>query len=844
MTRSPAAPAEVRPGVVSVVVVNYRGADDTIVCLRSFDDVDWPADRLELVVVDNESGDGSAERIRTELPGVTVVEAGSNSGFAGGCNLGVAHATGEYVAFINNDARPAPGWISAAVEALEADPQVAAVASKVLDWEGTHVDYVDGSLTWFGMGYKREVEQPDSPAFDTAKDVLFGTGAAMFVRAETYREVGGFDERFFMFYEDVDLGWRLNLLGHRVRYVPGSVAFHRHHVTMRKFGNYRESYLLERNALLSMYKNLGDEALAKALPAAMALAVRRSVARTDLDATQLDLQRSPGGDDEPDTTVPKMALTGPLAIDYFVEQLPTLAATRRELQAHRRRSDRDLFPLFRQVMEPAYPQPHYVEGYEALVDAFGITETFSTRHRILVVTGEPLLATMAGPAIRAWELATALATEHDVRLVSTVAAETSHPSFSVEYAGGTGLREPTGWADVIIFQGFLLSQAPWLARSSKILVADVYDPMHLEQLEQARDLGPAGRVDAVQETTRVLNAQLRRADFVLCASDKQRDFWLGQLAGQGRVNPATYDEDEAMASLLAVVPFGIPDAPPVQRRHAIRGVVPGIGPDDKVLLWGGGIYNWFDPVTLIRAVGRLAKEHPEIRLFFMGLKHPNPGVPAMRVASEAREVAEELGLVGTHVFFNEGWVPYDERADYLLDADVGVSTHHHHIETAFSFRTRILDYLWASLPIVSTTGDTFGDLVERHGLGRTVPPGDVEALQAALEEMLYDEDAAARAKDAVRRFARSYRWSTVLEPVLEFCRFPRRAADLAAALPEVQLKRRPPRGPRLSIRSDVALARKYLAEGGPSELVRRARGRVGRIRNPQQDDGAEQLPPL
>ena len=106
-------------------------------------------------------------------------------------------------------------------------------------------------------------------SFAAPRDVLFGTGAALFVRADLFRRVGGFDERFFMFYEDVDLGWRLNLLGHRVRYVPGSLAFHRHHVTMKKFGNFREQYLLERNALLSMYKNYDDESLARALPAAL-----------------------------------------------------------------------------------------------------------------------------------------------------------------------------------------------------------------------------------------------------------------------------------------------------------------------------------------------------------------------------------------------------------------------------------------------------------------------------------------------------------------------------------------------------------------------------------------------
>lgn len=820
---------ELRPGVVTVVLVNYRGADDTITCLRAFDDVDWPRERLELVVVDNHSGDGSADRIREAVPEAVVVESGGNLGFAGGCNVGVAHAGGEYVAFLNNDARAGRDWIRAAVAVLDDDPTIGSVASKVLDWDGNLIDYVDGSLTWFGMGYKREVEKPDTGAWDTPKDVLFGTGAAMFVRTSLYREVGGFDERFFMFYEDVDLGWRLNLLGHRVRYVPGSVAFHKHHVTMNKFGSFRESYLLERNALLSMYKNYDDESLARALPAAMALAVRRSVARTGVDATALDLQRSPGGDDVATVEVPKMALTGPYAIDYLVEQLPTLLETRRDLQARRRRSDRELFPLFRESLEPAYGMPAYVAAHDLLVQAFGIEEHFRARHRVLVVTGEPLLDRMAGPAIRAWEIAKALAPEHDVRLVSTAGARRTSPDFSVEYAGGTGLKEPSEWADVIVFQGFLLESAPWIKTSGKVVVADVYDPMHLEQLEQARDQGPEGRAAAVATTTYALNEQLRRADFLLCASDKQRDFWLGQLAGQGRVSPAVYDEDPSLRNLLAVVPFGIEDAPPVRRRHGIKGTVPGIGADDKVILWGGGVYNWFDPLTLLRAVDRLRTRHPDVRLYFLGLKHPNPGVPKMRMAWETRELADQLGLTGTHVFFNEDWVPYDERADYLLDADVGVSTHFHHVETEFSFRTRILDYLWAGLPVVATDGDTFGDLIRARGLGRAVPAEDVEALELALEEMLYDADAAAAARAASVELGRELTWSRVLAPLVEFCRTPRRAADLAVAAPGVTASRPRRTGPRRSIRSDLELARGYLRAGGVREVSRRAAGRVRRV---------------
>ena len=822
--------SEPRPGVVSVILVNYRGADDTITCLRSFADVDWPADKLELIVVDNASGDGSVKRIRGAVPDAVVVDAGANTGFAGGCNRGVAVANGEYVAFINNDARPGPAWISAAVATLEGDPRIGCVASKVLDWDGKLVDYVDGAMTWYGMGYKREVERPDSPTYDTPKDVLFATGAAMVMRTDVFREVGGFDERFFMFYEDVDLGWRLNLLGYRVRYEPRSVAYHRHHVTMNKFGSFREIYLHERNALMAMYKNYDDESLAVALPADMALAIRRAAARSKTDTSILDLQRSPGGDDEPQVAVDKMSLTASYAIDAFVENLPGLQKDRAALQRLRRRSDNELRPLFREALEPAYRMPSYLTGYDAIVDAFGVTERLASRHKVLVVTGEPLLDRMAGPAIRAWEIAKALAAENDVWLVSTGGCRAKSTTFKVSAEGVSGLKTAIAWADVVVFQGFLFETAPWLRTSTKIVVADIYDPMHLEQLEQAKDLGPGGREMAIRETTRALNEQIARADFMLCASEKQRDFWLGQLAGQGRVNGAVYDEDATLGSLLAVVPFGIPDEPPVQTRRAIRDAVPGIGPADKVIIWGGGIYNWFDPLTLLRAVARLSERHSEVRLFFMGLKHPNPGVPDMRIAWETRQLADELGLTGRVVFFNEGWVPYDERADYLLDADLGVSTHYTHVETAFSFRTRILDYLWATLPIVATEGDTFAVLIEQHGLGRVVPAEDVDALEVALEAMLYDDDAIAGVRSRVAAFAVEYRWSNVLTPLVDFCRSPRRAVDLAQAVPvapEETSRRRTRR--RLGVRSSVALARDYFRVGGVREVGRRVGGRLARI---------------
>jgi GT2 family glycosyltransferase len=388
------------PGVVSVVTINFKGPEDTITCLRALSSLDWPADRLELICVENASGDESAELIRSAVPGVTLIESPTNGGFTGGCNLGVAHARGEYIAFLNNDARPDPRWLAAAIEELERDPSVGCVASKVLDWEGERVDYVDGAMTWFGMGYKREVGRKDTGEYEEPKDVLFATGAAMVVRADLYRDVGGFDERFFMFYEDVDFGWRLNLLGHRVRYVPTSVAYHRHHASMKKLGSWRERYLLERNALLCLYKNLEDATLARTLAPAIALAVRRTIALGGADATALDLQRSPAGEDSDRVEVSKTTLTGPYAVDYLVEQLPSLDITRTALQSMRRHTDASLLPLFRQPLHPLGDDMRYLAGYESVVAAFDIAESFPSL-RFARQTDSPALETSPNVALPA-----------------------------------------------------------------------------------------------------------------------------------------------------------------------------------------------------------------------------------------------------------------------------------------------------------------------------------------------------------------------------------------------------------------------------------------------------------
>lgn len=406
-----------------------------------------------------------------------------------------------------------------------------------------------------------------------------------------------------------------------------------------------------------------------------------------------------------------------------------------------------------------------------------------TRRRILVATADTLGPRMAGPAIRAWNLSEALSTEHDVQLVTTGSCEleVDEPRFSVRAVDDLALRDALRRSDILIFQGWIAAGRPWIITWDGPIICDIYDPMHLEQLEQARDQGLTRWRRAVHAATAVLNEQLRRGDYFICASDKQRDLWLGQLAGLGRINPVTYDDDATLRRLIDVVPFGVSDDPPVRSRSAIRGVLPGVDADSRVILWGGGVYNWFDPLTLIHAVDRLRAGHPELRLVFMGMRHPNPEVPQMRMASRAEQLSDELGLTGTIVHFNTDWVPFAERQDHLLDADIGVSTHFDHVETEFSFRTRILDYLWAGLPVVTTGGDALADLIDRRGAGRVVPPRDVDALVDALDQLLTDPELLATSSAASQELGAELRWSAVVEPLLRFCREPRRAPDLLDA---------------------------------------------------------------
>lgn len=633
-----------------------------------------------------------------------------------------------FVAFL--DARAVAGgrWIPASLRVLGDNPDLGAVSAAAAGLGEPTVSFT-GNV---GAAHPTDTRR--------RHQVLFPVPEAAVVRRSALVAAGGLREDLTWSCAVLDLGWRLTLLGHPVVLEPEAAVEAR--CTCRADGY---------SGLVVLHSCLGPDLLEAVLPAALLVAAARDRIRQDQSG----------------------------AIDRYIAAAVALTTRREQVQSARQVPDDEVAEMFITALEPARGDDDLLADHAEAIRRHRLPERLPPRRRILVVTPDVLARKMAGPAIRVWQIANALASRHLVQLASTATTcELSSSMFEVSAPDDRGLVELVDRAEIVIIQGFAMEGRQYFRREDKVLLVDLYDPLHLEQLELFKDDSDEHRRVTVRGATRVLNEQLVRGDFFVCASAKQRDFWLGQLAALGRVNHVSYDDDNRLHSLIDVVPFGLPDEPPVSSGPAIKGIVRGIDEEDEVILWGGGIYNWFDPISLIHAVDRLKERRPSVRLFFMGLRHPNPDVAEMRIATEVRRLAKQLRLTDRFVFFNEGWVPYEERQNYLLEASIGVSTHFDHLETEFSFRTRILDYIWARLPIVATDGDWFADLIVKEQLGLVVPALDVDALEEALFRLLTETRLADHCREQLERVRQEFAWSRVLEPVISFCRDARRAPDL------------------------------------------------------------------
>jgi GT2 family glycosyltransferase len=373
---------------VAVVIPSWNGKVHLPDCLNSLRAVDYPRDRLEVVVVDNGSTDGSLDLLAAHFPWTRVVPRSENLGFAAACNAGAAETTAECVAFLNNDMRVDPLWIRELVACYEPGAGYVCVGGVILDWEGERIDFANGWVNFHGHAGQDHFHVPViKGVVKENRDLPFACGGSLLIGREIFLELGGFDPAYFAFFEDVDLGWRLWLTGHKVRLAAKARSFHRHHGTSSAIPTHQRNFLYERNALMTLIKNVDGEHLATVLTSALFLLVERAVlfGKSSREAFIL------GRPDQVETeVVDRSGLAGLHAVSDLLADLEGILERRRDVQRRRRRRDSEIFDLFTRPFAPICGSPSYLEASLKLRSALGLDRLFRRQrvtHAVLIGAG-------------------------------------------------------------------------------------------------------------------------------------------------------------------------------------------------------------------------------------------------------------------------------------------------------------------------------------------------------------------------------------------------------------------------------------------------------------------------
>jgi GT2 family glycosyltransferase len=211
--------------MISIIIPNYNGEkylSDCIGALYNQDYLDY-----EVILVDNASSDNSLILVKNQFPGIILVENPVNRGFAGGCNDGARKARGDYLLFINTDTIAPLGFLSTLFRATITTPDYAMFATKMIYPDG-RINSAGICISLSGAAWDRGMGEYDRGQYDKREEVLGPCGGAAMYRTKEFTSVGGFDEDFFLYMEDVDLAFRIRLGGGRCLYIPGAVIVHYH----------------------------------------------------------------------------------------------------------------------------------------------------------------------------------------------------------------------------------------------------------------------------------------------------------------------------------------------------------------------------------------------------------------------------------------------------------------------------------------------------------------------------------------------------------------------------------------------------------------------------------------
>lgn len=403
-------------------------------------------------------------------------------------------------------------------------------------------------------------------------------------------------------------------------------------------------------------------------------------------------------------------------------------------------------------------------------------------NNLLIISHDVVGQRMAGPGIRMWELARTLARQIPVTLIAPRPIDLpSAPGITYgHYTWGdkTTLTPYLNGATTVLANGFVASVHPELLTFRGRLIVDLYDPIVFENLELFRHRPLAQREEQTQRDITLLRELLLRGDHFLCATEQQRDLYIGGLLALGRLSPAMVDSDPLLRDLIDVVPFGVSDDPPqASGQPALRSVLDDLNADHQIILWSSGLWDWLDPLTVVRAMPDVLAVVPQARLVFLAGRHPGQ-VPEMATLQQTHQLAADLGLLGSGIHFYTEWIPYAQRADFLLEAAIMVSLHREHLETRYAaVRSRVLDHFWVGRPSIVSAGDAAAELIREHQAGEVVPIGDSQAVAAALIRLLTDQQHWVHQSAKATALGRRLRWSQVVEPLWRMVSSPVRKTD-------------------------------------------------------------------
>ncbi len=365
---------------LAVVVLNHNGRQHLEPCIQALLDCLGLAGPEQLVVVDNASRDDSVEWLSRAHPRVRRIVFGSNLGFAEGYNRAARRLDDEWLLLLNNDTRVEAGALLTLAEAAAEGWDC--LGARLLSWDGSRLDFDGGAASFSGHGHALGFGEPavgveDGAGDAGARSTFFASGAAMLLRRRRFLELGGFAGDFFAYYEDVDLGWRMQLAGLSVGLVPAARFHHRHHGSRRSLPGGEAARLYERNALAVVARNYDAENLRRVLPAALALAACRAADCDAHEAARLVAAADPVADaGRGGLPLPRPDWPGWAPLDRLGLDFSALARSRAEVQALRRLPDRQVLP---RLLRPYAPVPDSAAARAALhaaVEHFGLEEIF------------------------------------------------------------------------------------------------------------------------------------------------------------------------------------------------------------------------------------------------------------------------------------------------------------------------------------------------------------------------------------------------------------------------------------------------------------------------------------